>query len=558
MTKAAPLRNAGAVLATTARSSVASTPAATVAQQRVLSEQELDTATKTPIVDKRDKASSLANRMQTVAASLGFTGDIVAFGSLANGFGMTGSDCDLTYIAKVTDSAETPVKILQKFALELPKRGFKHVVSIFQATVPLVKAVDPDGVEVDFCVGNRLGVQNSRLMSAYCAVDQRVSEIVMFVKLWVKARDLVGSIDGHLSSYAYTLLVVFYLMQTSPPVLPNLQDLARAEDSFLIPDSKWGKEVSWECKFWSDVHLILKSSNAENVHSLLRGFFRFYTTQFDWSKFAVSIRLALTPHSPISKFGLHTAGMDEQWFVEDPFDLCHNLASRCTNEGRQRILHYMREAIRFLETPRGTIIPGITGGNCQPLPMRYFLKCRIHVGKVTAAALVNALRAARVVKRFLLYFPTQREGSHVRIVFFEFLSDNDKRSFHQLNETYIDEWQLRLLPCGAWLLQDLSQTSRFSVIPVESFGDCGLNGTKDSSEEVRKALRATQDKEEVSVLIQRAEALDLQSEVNMGREKLMHLEAAGMPTRSRSSTETTLVDEISLLRAPIQAQVQFQ
>ena len=39
------------------------------------------------------------------------------------------------------------------------------------------------GVEVDLCIGNHLGIQNSRLVAAYCQLDRRVGE-AQRLKTW--------------------------------------------------------------------------------------------------------------------------------------------------------------------------------------------------------------------------------------------------------------------------------------------------------------------------------------------------------------------------------------
>ena len=64
------------------------------------------------------------------------------------------------------------------------------------------------GVEVDLCIGNHLGIQNSRLVAAYCQLDRRVGEaqrlktshvgafreVCRLVKQWAKSAELVGAI----------------------------------------------------------------------------------------------------------------------------------------------------------------------------------------------------------------------------------------------------------------------------------------------------------------------------------------------------------------------------
>ena len=78
-------------------------------------------------------------------------------------------------------------------------------------------------MEVDFGINNRLGVRNSLLLQQYCAMDERVQDIGRLVKAWAKKKDLVGTADGFLNSYAYMLLVIYFLqVGLEEPLLPNL------------------------------------------------------------------------------------------------------------------------------------------------------------------------------------------------------------------------------------------------------------------------------------------------------------------------------------------------
>ena len=102
--------------------------------------------------------------------------------------------------------------------------GFGDLVKIFQANVPILKfsgsispnaslggplgaglngAATPDGasgggnheLEIDFCINNRLGMRNSRLLQRYCQVDPRVKHLGRLIKTWAKKKDLVGKFE---------------------------------------------------------------------------------------------------------------------------------------------------------------------------------------------------------------------------------------------------------------------------------------------------------------------------------------------------------------------------
>eukprot|EP00439_Symbiodinium_sp_Y106_P082793 s966_g22.t1 len=216
-----------------------------------------------------------------LARQLGLNGSVHMFGSFSNGFKTGTSDLDVVFVGAVDESAISilqtpgmqgipcPPKILLKFSDRLDGLGFDNITKIFQANVPLLKLTDrKDNMEVDFCINNELGVRNSLLLNTYCKYDHRVLQLGRLVKEWAKKHELVGTADGCLNSYAYMLLVVFFLQQVQPPVVQNLQ--AMDCESVPVSDRKWGGEDVWETKFLVDVDSIPKSQNQMSIGTSLR------------------------------------------------------------------------------------------------------------------------------------------------------------------------------------------------------------------------------------------------------------------------------------------------
>ena len=67
---------------------------------------------------------------------------------------------------------------------------------------------------------------NTVLLRQYGKVDKRVPELVFAIKLMVKISKISGAFQGFLSSYALVLMVIHFLQQTTPPVVPCLQQVA--------------------------------------------------------------------------------------------------------------------------------------------------------------------------------------------------------------------------------------------------------------------------------------------------------------------------------------------
>lgn len=156
----------------------------------------------------------------------------------------------------------------------------------------------------DLCVNRPLGTHNSNLIRAYMDLDPRVRPLAFVLKAWSKFARIHNS-SGGLSSYALYLLLVFYLQTRDSPILPNLQ-----QDTSRIMEVK-----GYNCFF--EVPLKWKSQNRDNLGQLLAGFFEYYA-YFDFSKYAVSIRLGIVEPKSATVF---PKSSQKPVVIEDPFEI---------------------------------------------------------------------------------------------------------------------------------------------------------------------------------------------------------------------------------------------
>ncbi|XP_055978510.1 terminal uridylyltransferase 7 isoform X2 [Sorex fumeus] len=220
------------------------------------------------------------------------------FGSSKNGFGFKQSDLDVCMTINGHETAEglDCVKTIEELARVLKKHsGLRNILPITTAKVPIVKFFHlRSGLEVDISLYNTLALHNTRLLSAYSAIDPRVKYLCYTMKVFTKMCDIGDASRGSLSSYAYTLMVLYFLQQRSSPVIPVLQ----------------------EPTYWPEY-----GKNTESVGQLWLGLLRFYTEEFDFKEHVISIRRK----SLLTTF-------KKQWtskyiVIEDPFDLNHNLGA---------------------------------------------------------------------------------------------------------------------------------------------------------------------------------------------------------------------------------------
>ncbi|NXJ25592.1 TUT7 uridylyltransferase, partial [Dicrurus megarhynchus] len=151
------------------------------------------------------------------------------FGSSKNGFGFKQSDLDICMTIDGLETAEglDCIRIIEDLAKVLKKQsGLRNVLPITTAKVPIVKFFHVrSGLEVDISLYNTLALHNTRLLSSYAAIDPRVKYLCYTMKVFTKMCDIGDASRGSLSSYAYTLMVLYFLQQRNPPVIPVLQEI---------------------------------------------------------------------------------------------------------------------------------------------------------------------------------------------------------------------------------------------------------------------------------------------------------------------------------------------
>jgi len=104
---------------------------------------------------------------------------------------------------------------------------------LLHAYVPLIKlevrtpaSASPTQVEISW--NDELGIYKTSLLAEYSKVHPHVRPLILLIKHWSKMRNISNTRQGGLGSYAWCLLSLYFLMKIAkPPVIPNLQALAR-------------------------------------------------------------------------------------------------------------------------------------------------------------------------------------------------------------------------------------------------------------------------------------------------------------------------------------------
>ncbi|XP_068616839.1 terminal uridylyltransferase 7 [Brachionichthys hirsutus] len=301
-----------------------------------------------------------------------FTGArLQLFGSSKNGFGFRQSDLDLCMVLEGQESINDGIciTIIESLARLLKRhQGVRNVLPITTAKVPIVKFYHVQtGLEGDISLYNTLALHNTHLLACYAAIDRRVKILCYVMKVFAKMCDIGDASRGSLSSYAYTLMALFFLQQRNPPVIPVLQE---------IYDGKTKPELlvdGWNVYFFEDLKTLPSrwpqyGKNSESVGELWLGLLRFYTEDFDFREHVVCIR----QHARLTTFR-------KQWVskyivIEDPFDLNHNLGAGLSRKMTNFIMKAFINGRRVFGTPVKALPP------TYPSQMEYFFDPEVLTG----------------------------------------------------------------------------------------------------------------------------------------------------------------------------------
>ncbi|XP_029367292.1 terminal uridylyltransferase 7 isoform X2 [Echeneis naucrates] len=334
------------------------------------------------------------------------------FGSSKNGFGFRQSDLDICMVLEGQESIDDGncIIIIESLARQLKKHpGLKNILPITTAKVPIVKFYHiRTGLEGDISLYNTLALHNTRLLASYAAIDRRVKILCYVMKVFAKMCDIGDASRGSLSSYAYTLMVLFFLQQRSPPVIPVLQEIydAKKKPQVLVD--------GWNVYFFHDLKTLPScwpqyAKNTETVGELWLGLLRFYTEDFDFREHVVCIR----QHSRLTTF-------NKQWtskyiVIEDPFDLNHNLGAGLSRKMTNFIMKAFINGRTVFGTPIKVFPP------LYPSQMEYFFDPEV----LTEGEVAPNDRCCRIcgkIGHFMKDCPLRKKSKHRR--------DSDKRPEH--------------------------------------------------------------------------------------------------------------------------------
>jgi hypothetical protein len=263
-----------------------------------------------------------------------------------------------------------PTEVSSKFLL-----GSSSVMTTTVLKVPLTISFISS---FDICFLNDIAVANSSLIREYSLVDTRVKSLMLAIKRWAKEYSINSAKDNYVSSYAWMIMVIFYLQWLG--FVPNLQCPQLMQAVGVVPDPEgnyWHFVNHLDTCFltWAQVNQAkawAQPTELKNIpiSGLLYGFFEFYSQRFSPAFYAISIKRG-DISLPKTSFRKRTLF----FCIEDPFETfdshCpHDLSAPVSENGVKDMMQFLRDGEEHLRN----VFLGKTTQETGPWPKPPFVE----------------------------------------------------------------------------------------------------------------------------------------------------------------------------------------
>uniref|UniRef100_A0A1I7UY08 PAP-associated domain-containing protein n=1 Tax=Caenorhabditis tropicalis TaxID=1561998 RepID=A0A1I7UY08_9PELO len=209
-------------------------------------------------------------------------------GSYAAGVDIHTSDLDFTVKVPCLNEENSFKKLLSMrenfnrvlgFSRNYVQKGFVPVLQL--------KHIETR-VSIDVSIDNDSSKRNTQLLSWYGQLDSRFPILCKAMKSWASKVEVEGANKGRLNSFSLCLMLIQYLQEVKPAVLPNIQHIfPELNGEFTVENDEYERRNLKE-------KIIEKGSfefdsNKSSVAALFLGFLNFYA-EFDFSTKWISVK----------------------------------------------------------------------------------------------------------------------------------------------------------------------------------------------------------------------------------------------------------------------------
>ncbi|XP_020897481.1 terminal uridylyltransferase 7 isoform X2 [Exaiptasia diaphana] len=230
------------------------------------------------------------------------------FGSSLTCFGFKSSDINLD-LTLPSDKITVPQALISIKELLLENDKFIEVKDEFDLSIPHVFFIHKQsGLACRLCCGSGLACRTSILLKHYSAINPIVHPLVVGFRYWAQCCS-IDSKDGGLAPYCLALMVIQFLQNTTPPVLPMIS----------IEQFQHGEVPKFHSK------------NASTLGLLWFSLFRYYCLNFQLDESVISVKVK-QPYSREERRWGH-----RRFAIEDPYITNHNVST----VGSDRVFEYI-------------------------------------------------------------------------------------------------------------------------------------------------------------------------------------------------------------------------
>ena len=217
---------------------------------------------------------------------------------------------------------------MDNIATILEKYNMTEIYTIQEAKVPICRFVDPETeLSCDINVNNTIALQNTLMVQTYASIDERARQLIILIKHYARRRMITDAKGCTLSSYCWVNMVINFLQQRIPPVLPCLHELSKG-----CPEEEKVYLDNVDCTFYHDLEQLkdFGKENKETLADLFYGFFKLYSKNFNYKEHVVSVRKGKYMLKSEKGWNLDdkkTKLRNNYFCVEEPFNPTRNLAN---------------------------------------------------------------------------------------------------------------------------------------------------------------------------------------------------------------------------------------
>jgi DNA polymerase sigma len=246
--------------------------------------------------------------------------DIVPFGSVTQLSHNIKSDLEVTIITESLNES------FVNEVYDILKSKFNDAYIKYTSRTQIITFTNNE-VKVELMFNNYLGVINSDLIRRYCLFDTRVAIMLNVVKDWSKNHQINGNFNKYLSSYCYTLMIIFFLQKIFP-IIPVLQNKNDCTDLFVgnKEEDKWHYLID----NIYDYDVTYFRTGDYSVAELVYHFFYFYRYTFNEAEYAIDItndKYVYRDECITFIEGSSLSNDRSAYYIVDPFDYSYNPAN---------------------------------------------------------------------------------------------------------------------------------------------------------------------------------------------------------------------------------------